>query len=614
MPARKSTTLSQIAADLDLADAEVATLRDAARRDALRGCPMEVAGAAVEPGQWRQFHADPTSGLPVNCPVQPLGKDGSDYYFLDTLGAVYVMQARGSGKGEIDSLFAGRPLFLEWAWPRWQASRKAGVDPTVKGFEADESRRDLFAACAYKGTFELENRVRGRGAWKDDDGGLIYHAGDAVWAGDRWRRPGEIGRHIYPSRMKLGRPSDIYEPEGPGSPGDAVLEILRTWNWERGELDARLMLGWAMTAKIGGALDQRPVGYISGEEGSGKTALQELLAGLMNGALMSTENTTQAGVYQRVKQDSIAVLVDESTEAKEDMRGSDKLLELARVAYSGGRMNRGDQGGTGREFSLRSSFLASSIVVPAMDAQDASRMVLFVLRALPRGTPDLDLDLARIDTFGRQLLRRLFTWWPRWAELRKRFRAALIAVGHDSRSADTFGPLAAAAHVALRDDWPTPEEIAQWQTWLKADQLLETSNKEKTWRRCFNLMLRAQPDVFRNAHHKSVESILTKFRDDFEGPEKANDALKLVGLSLSWPAGELDGAWDAARLFVPSNHPGVRELFLGTPWAGRLGAPGPWAQVLRQAPRDLWDNGKCGRGLDGKASGVFLRLAAILAA
>jgi hypothetical protein len=40
----------------------------------------------------------------------------------------------------------------------------------VKGWEADEARRDLFAACAYKGTFELEDRVRGRGAWRDDDG------------------------------------------------------------------------------------------------------------------------------------------------------------------------------------------------------------------------------------------------------------------------------------------------------------------------------------------------------------------------------------------------------------------------------------------------------------
>lgn len=609
--ARKPLALDKIASDLDLADLEIVSLRAMARRDPPRGCPMDIEGAQIEPGRWRDHFAAPATGLPTNCPIQALGKEGSNYYFLDTLGAVYVIQAKGSGKGEIDSLFAGRPLFLEWAWPRWVASRKADEPPKVKGFEADESRRELFAACAYKGTFELEDKVRGRGAWRDDDGSLIYHAGDAVWIGGKWQRPGEIGRYIYPARMKLGRPVALYEKEGPGSPGDALLELLRSWSWERGELDALLMLGWAMTAKIGGALDQRPVVYLSGEEGSGKSALQKLLRALMNGALMATANTTQAGIYQRIKQDSVAVLVDESTEAKEDMRGSDKLLELARIAYSGDKMNRGDKDGVGREFAMMSSFMASSIVVPAMDAQDASRMALLVLRTLPKGTPDLALDAAAIELWGLQLLRRLFDWYPRWAELRRIFRHALIEAGHDSRSADTFAPLAAGAHVALHDDFPTPEALKQWQGWLKADQLIETAGKEKTWRRCFMLMLAAQPDALKNTTYKSAGSALLAFRDTDDMPAKTNQTLNAVGLSLGWAAGSVE-SWDTARLFVPSNHPSLHALFAGTPWGGRLGAPGPWSAVLRQAPKHLWQTGKSERGLDRKASGVFVRLAAML--
>jgi hypothetical protein len=605
------TRYDEIARALDFDPTELMTLRQASRHDPPRNCPMLVAGEEVQPGAWREFHADPITDLPVNCPVTPLGKDASTYYFLDTLGAVLTIKAASSGKGEIDSLFAGRSRFLEWAWPRWQAARSAKDPPRVKGFESDEARRDLFGACAFKGAFELEDRVRGRGAWRGDDGSLVYHAGNAVWIDGAWRACGEIGRHIYPGRPPLGRPTPQYEPEGPGSPGDAVLELLRTFNWERPELDARLALGWAMTAKIGGALDQRPVVYLSGEEGSGKTTLQKILRILMNGALMATSNTTQAGIYQRIKQDSVAVLVDEN-EPKADERASNKLLELARIAYSGDKMNRGDKDGVGREFALMSSFMASSIVEPAMDSQDASRMAKLVLRPIEATPNDGVIDTTALDLYGRQLLRRLFDWFPRWAELRRRIRAALIEVGHDSRSADTFAPLAAGAHVALFDDFPDAEQLALWKGWLKADELVETAGKEKTWRRCLTMMLQAQPDILRHETHKTVGDALAKFKDDSGvGVDDVVRWIKPVGLSVSFA----DGApltYDNLRLFVPAKHVGLHSLFEGTPWAGRLGAPGPWIGVLRQAPRDVWAPGKCGRGLDKKASGIFIQLAAAL--
>ena len=39
-----------------------------------------------------------------------------------------------------------------------------------------------------------------------------------------------------------------------------------TFSWDRGELDALLMLGWLMTAKMGGALDRRPIAFITALE------------------------------------------------------------------------------------------------------------------------------------------------------------------------------------------------------------------------------------------------------------------------------------------------------------------------------------------------------------
>lgn len=606
------------------------TLRQQAMLDPPMGAPMNLAAKGdpeemVEPACWRDQHLNLRTGLPINCPVTPLGKlatlSGTTYFFLDTLGEVAVL-AENAGKGNIASLFSGRPMYLPWAWPR---IAKAGKGWAVKGWEADEARNDLFAACAYMGTFDLEDRVRGRGAWRDEAGGLIYHAGDAILIEGKWRPPGAHGRFIYPGRPKIGRPWPRYEAEGEGSPGDTLYQGLQSWNWERPLLDPRLALGWVVLAMVGGALEQRPVGYVVGTEGAGKSTLQKLFRLLMNGALLATSNTTQAGIYQKVKQDSVAVLVDEM-EAKEDTRTTDKILELARVAYSGDKMQRGGKDGVGQEFSVNSSFLMSSIAMPPVDAQDASRMAVLMLRervkaATVDGVKPVDIltslglkDGKKVSEIGRQLLGRLVVWFqhdegrPRWDRLIDAFRGALIDSGHSDRAADTFGTLAAGYHAAMRDTLPEAAELAEWTAMLRPDTLIETSGREKTWRRCFIHMLDAQPDALRQFAKKSAGEALLLFKNRPESSEDLNHILKMCGLSVSWPKGEPE-TWDSARLFIPAKHPMLNTLFTGTPWAGRMGAPGPWLGVLRQMPKHLWEPGKCGKGLDSKASGIFIRVA-----
>jgi hypothetical protein len=610
----------QMAAAMPDFDEEVArTLRQLGAMDPPPGAPMDVIVTPggqpepIAPGDWWKVGArSQRTGLPINCPVTPLGKDGDTCYFLDTLGAVAGLVASSSGKGPIGYLFAGRSGFLEWAWPRFGRKRKDGSAEVV-GWEADNARQALVDGCAWVGQFALEDQVRGRGAWRDDDGGLIYHAGNEVFIGGKWRTCGEHGRFIYPARSRIERPSARPQPAGPGSPGDFLLELLRTFNWDRGELDARLMLGWVMTAKIGGALDRRPVVFVNGAEGSGKSVLHDLVRGVMNGALIASSNTTQAGVYQRLQQDSVAIMVDE-LEAKDDTRTVDKILELARIAYSGDKMQRGGKDGVGKEFALRSSFMGSSISKPATDAQDDSRMAVLMLRERERAGDRPDWSLNEIDAQGRHLLRRLFDWWPRWAELNQVFRALMIELGHSDRACDTFAPLAAGAHVALFDELPDEVELEQWRAWLKPTELAETATREKTWRRCLVHLLDAQPEVFRSRHYKSVGAVLDAFKQkpDFIGD--LEDYLPQVGLALSFRRGETQHTWDRARLFVPAKSAALHALYAGTPWAGRPAAPGPWVGVLRQMPRELWENGKSDKGLDRKASGLFINLADALEA
>lgn len=639
--AQKLAALEGIARELDLDPIEVMELRQQGLNDPPRGVPMTVVDKwknelTIEPGEWREAGFVGEDGaLPANCPVIPLGQDEQFIYVLSPLGHVRALK-ENVGKTALMMAFGGRVAWLEWAYPRKSKATESSPS-VVTGFAAEDLLPDLINACAWKGGFAIEDQIRGRGAWRDDDGSLIYHAGDRVLIQGRWRPCGEYNGHIYSARPKLGRPATKYEPEGEGSPGDNLLNVLRTFNWDRGELDARLILGWTMTAMVGGALRRRPVAFVNGEEGSGKSTLQELLRLAMNGALMSTSNTTQAGIYQKIRQDSVAIMVDEM-ESKADSRVVDKILELARIAYSGDKMQRGGQDGQGKEFALMSSFMGSSIAKPATGAQDDSRMAVCLLRPLARkpGVEAKEIDARTIEQWaadvaadspisaqdvalwGRQLLRRWFEWWPRWGGLLRVFRQALLAAGHDDRSADTFSPLAAACHVAMRDTLPEADELREWMTWLKADELTETSTKEKTYRRCFMHLLGATPRYLEQQVSKSVGAALEAFRDNGDiAPEEVNRRLAMSGLALSWPRGEdgrpLPETWENARLFVPAKSAQLYELFANTPWQGHLAAPGPWIGVLRQMDKHLWENGKCDKGLDRKASGIFIKLAEALA-
>ena len=602
----------------DFDEEQALTLREMGMADPLPDCPMLVeltAGAEpepIEPGDWRSLgFVNPRSRLPANCPVTPLGKDKGVCYVLDTMGAVAELDAKSSGKGPIGYIFAGRSQWLEWAWPRFGKAAK-GMPPPVTGWDADDARQALVDACAYEGYFELDDQVRGRGAWVDDDGKLIYHAGDQVYIDGKWRPLGVHGRFIYPGRKKVGRPSRRPQPAGPGSPGDHLLELLRTFTWERGELDARLMLGWLMTAKVGGALPQRPVAFITGGEGSGKSTLHKLLRVVMNDALIKTSNTTQAGIYQRVQQDSVAIMVDE-LEAKEDTRTVDKILELARIAYSGDTLDRGGKDGVGKSHSLFSSFLGSSIAKPATDAQADSRMAVLMLRERETAGGKLDVSWAELDAMGQHLLRRWFDWWPKWEALQAVFRAELIRVGHNDRACDTFGPLAAATHVALSDDMPTKAELEEWGAWLKADALEETASRERSWERCFWYLMDANPEALRtNAHHKTIGSAVQAFqRQPTEAIDDLGKVLKACGMALSFCKGA-DKTIDHARLFVPIKSPPLHALFEGTPWAGRQGAPGPWHGVLKQMPREFFTVSTCDLALNKAAKGLMIKLSDVI--
>lgn len=581
------------------------TLIRAGRKAALRSIEKQAAldadpaiGAArngVLPGQWKAGK----DGLPEDIPVYPLGVSDDIYWFLDPLGYVRaIADDKLGGKAKLNSLFRTRTRYLTWAWPKWVASKKDGEPPKVSGVSTDDASRVLIDACGFKGHFDNVNLVRGRGAWVDSYNSLIWHAGESLWRLEGKRiveQPlGELDRHIYARRGATFAP--FSEPVNDAlNPGPAVLNHIRAWNWERPDIDPVLMLGYIGVALLGGALPWRPHMFMTGDRGMGKSTLQKFIRSIMQNALIEAEDTTPAGIYQRVAHDSLPVMLDEVESEAGSRRGQD-IIKLARLASSGGLMLRGGQNHVGAEFRAQSSFFFSGINAPAARGQDLSRVVFVRVRPLdPKARlPKFALEPSLV---GPLLLRILFQAWPRFEDTFSRYRAMLAEDRRDPREQDTMGMLLTMADMILgpeiMDDIGLPDSgNPQWLSLLG-----EAERAEPNWERCLRHILSVQPPAWRQGEkYTSVGQVLYKYLANQDSDltfESVNAKLEKCGLKLLPCVKDGDGrvVIDAEVLAIPNYTQPLAELFAGTDWEGH-GGTGIWKEALRQGPADMIATGK----------------------
>ncbi len=575
----------------------IASARSAGNEGAVRRREPVLQG--TQQGDW----LPDTLGLPPDCPVRPLGLAGKRLWFLDGIGQVLSFEPP-YGKGDLLLLFGGELHYLEWHWPRW------GKEKSVNGWANEALQAVLIKACAKKGPWDSFSRVRGRGCWQDANGGLVVHTGTAVIYQGREESPGEIGPHVYPTRPPL--PEPLRERDAQRlNPGALLLHsYLNTWNWGRPGIDPHLLLGWIGAAFLGAALPWRPMVFLTGGKGTGKSTLQSLVKAVLGYWLVDTADTTAPGIYQRIGLDCIAVAVDELESDIDDKR-SQAVLKLARLASSGAAMLRGGADHTGTEFAARSAFLFSSINAPPMKPAELSRMALLQLDKLPDGAKEPDIEPGVFGILGQAILRLLLREWPRFDETYQGFAGELGAAGMDSRGQKQFGTLLTCADLILHQGWNAERlsfahehdgDLRPWREILRPASMLEFENATDNWLGCINRLLGVRVEAWRGGMRSTVGQVLA---DYFEGREldvtQANTALSQAGLRIVFrgrPVGMPplpEGA--AARrkherwLVVQNNGPLVRTLFDGSIWYGADGA-GVWSGALRQGPRHLWMAGQ----------------------
>ena len=118
-----------------------------------------------------------------------------------------------------------------------------------------------------KGFSQPLKRVRGRGAWIDEDGRLVLHLGDMVLIDGRQVPPGLVGEFVYPGAPAIPKPWSTPVRGGIDGVGSELLKIVETWNWGRPKRVPRLVIGWIGAAMVGGALHWRASIWLTGDPG-----------------------------------------------------------------------------------------------------------------------------------------------------------------------------------------------------------------------------------------------------------------------------------------------------------------------------------------------------------
>ena len=575
----------------------------------------------------------PPKAMPDDCPVEPVGTEDGTFWFLSALGELRALSADKVARNHILGLFAPETDYVFETWPKKKWVAKTGPDgkpikddngenvmvQITTGWDTDEVGRLLMDVAAQRGVWNAREKVRGRGAWIDDDGMLVLHCGNHVLIGGAWRRPGLYEDMVYPTQPPSPKP--VGDPKATGeeicpnlvgelrargveiaadaSPAHVLLELLRTWSWTRPNIDPLLLMGWIGSAMIGGALDYRPLAWITGGKATGKSALQKVMGWLFGTTgILQSPDASEAGVRQVLGQQSLPVAIDEA-EADPDNRKVLALVTLARLAAtSQGNVLRGGQDHKGHEFRATSCFLFSSILVPPIPPQDKSRLAMLELERLAAGSREPRYDKREMMALGQWLRRRMLDKWSVWPRVLEAYGDALIDYGdQDGRAASQFGTLLAAAHVLTEDDLPDEEHLVAVGGQYAKDRLSETNDLTDEAALCLGHLASSHVMLDRGTEPRTVGDWLLQatipVSVDFgiEGENKgkrrtANERLQRIGLKVLRFESVTGRGADRPKpmigvdyVAVASQHQGLAKLFQDSKWAR-----GVWSQALKRTP------------------------------
>ena len=206
-----------------------------------------------------------------------------------------------------------------------------------------------------------------RGAIKTPSGRVYWHLGDRILTKAGEEHPLEWATE----GIWLAGPKVTLEESATHAERRAVKDAIMGYRWQTEE-DAKCLLGWMVTALVGGALDWRPHLLFHAQAGSGKSWILKNVLGRLFGPLaIKVSDPTAASLARVMRSGSLPLVVDEAEIDAAAIRESLKLLRSA-AGEEGVRLRASEQEGV-VSYSPRFSALLSFTRPYSLPAADAQR-------------------------------------------------------------------------------------------------------------------------------------------------------------------------------------------------------------------------------------------------
>jgi len=478
----------------------------------------------------------------------PLGFDGKQHYF-------YVHRSKDI---KIISAFSASDLYELMPLEYWETCYG-----TERGIRYDQAKSDLIDNSNKIGPFD-PIRIRGTGVWLDR-GRVVVNTG-----------AGGIDSDFFVYVATKNRIPTLLQPL---STGETVhlRNACEALKW-REPKSGILLAGWIAIARIAGALPVRPHIWLTGSSGSGKSTVMDRLIrpalGHEYGRLYLQGGSTEAGIRQAIRADSIPIIFDEfeSTDENSKQRTA-AIIELMRQSWSQteGHMVKGSANGAANHYALSFAALVSSIRLGLTNDADRSRFSILELESHNNDREHWVMTkklLSKIDsTYGERLFARQITKIDLITKNYEIISSALAGIV-SQRFGQQCGMLLAGWHSLVSDQTITKEAAESLAEDLGIESDIE-QGKVTDESECLEWVLDYNRRIYGDVggeRRATVEKSIAQIIDDKFCGEL--EQLKSIGI-----------IYEEGYLYISSNHGYLRKyLFAGTRWQNC------WHQTLARLP------------------------------
>lgn len=328
-------------------------------------------------------------------------------------------------------------------------------------FDSDSAVQSVISACNEAGIFNEEDKIRGRGAWRDGDDVVLHVGNRLIVNGNEMKLNDYATENIYEinKTIKYGGAPALKKEESM-----KFLELMRWYAWDNERTTPLMFAGWLVIAPFCGVLDSRPNGWLTSTSSGGKTWIQDnvIKAVLGNLAIVVNSTGTSAnGIRQKLQSDALPVLFDEA-EAKDDKSRQvlSDLLLILRGAFQkdGGQVVKGSIEGRAKSFSIKTMVMFSSISTYLPDKADQRRCVVFNLKYdINKRNYAWEAYKERYFSivtpeYIKGLQSRTIQMLPVIIHNAEMFTRAMTIVSKDNATGDLLGCLIAAAYSLVSDN------------------------------------------------------------------------------------------------------------------------------------------------------------------